>query len=344
MADQITKDVQSIAKRLKDDPVGLGPADEYKSIGTSRGEGIINSRGDVSGSNSEGSDDKEDQPVSPVPPADEPGDNDTGAGGGTNDGTDPADSLGGDVADVNDAITSDSTIGTMTGTDPDTGNPTAFNPTSLEDIEYSPPPDWPDPETPPDKSDIPVFVNVSNDTGWRSTKEEVGDIIIATTGGDAESGVFTPSGGTNWSFTWTIASAPAGPTIIVGSNCGISLNYGLGGDIVAICGVEGGDGPDDWPPDGFCEVTYDWAEGGYKGHENDPDCSAAQKIPNACIIIRSVSDDSRFFEFCRLANDGTKMTEVDANGVPIVGSTVKIIGNDGRMSSFTSTDVGEDIN
>lgn len=341
MADQITKDIQSIAGRVKPDPVGLGPADEYDSIGTSRGEGVINSRGDVTGSNSEGSDDKEDQPASPVPPADNPEDNDTGGVGGTDDGSAPDGAINGDVKDVDDQITTGSQIDTVTGTDPTTSDPVDLDLNTLEDIEYDPPPGWDSPDTPPDSAEGAAWVIANNTTLFQGS----GDAFLAyqVLNPTAVSYVTAAKVG----FVG-LAGHPRGYNFDQVGNVTFDPPQGITEVLFRANDLSEAEietvQPDDHPSDGSCSVVFDVAAGGYKGHVRDPDCSAAQKTPSQCIIIRSVTDNSKYFQFCKLASGSVKMTEVDEFGVAIPGSTVKIIGNDGRVESFTSTSVGGDMN
>jgi hypothetical protein len=88
--------------------------------------------------------------------------------------------------------------------------------------------------------------------------------------------------------------------------------------------------------------VFDSSEGGYKGAVNDPDCSAAQKLPTDFVIIRSVSDPSKFFRYTRLANGGTKITQVDSGGTPVPGTITKTTDEGGRVDGFfdVSLDAG----
>jgi hypothetical protein len=346
MADQSTKSIRRIVKSLKEDPTGLGAADELKSIPTSRGEGYINSRGDVSSSSNEGGEDKDEQPGTETPPTDDPGDNDTGGGGGINDGSDPGGSLGGDVADVVDELNTNDQTGTMTGVDPTTGNPLTINLGGIDGIEYNPPPGWDSPESEDGRAEIVEGAQNCASMGCPATVQAG---ARGATKWDQNSGYTYTIGYFKLSSSDTVP--PAGFDVFI-NNC------------TAPCVANGDTGfffpqlwrtsasttepplveSDEWPSDGSCQIAYDHSEGGFKGHEKDPDCTAGQITPSQCIIVRSGVDANRYFQFCKLDNGGTKITEVDANGVAVPGTVIKTVDEGGRFEDIHDISTGAGLN
>jgi hypothetical protein len=341
-ADQITKSIRRIVRGLEDDPIGLADADEYKSIGTSRGEAFINSRGDVTGSASEGSDDKEEKPSSTTPPTDNSDDNDTGGEGGTNSGSDPSGSEAGDVADVDDAVTTATQIGTLTGTDPATGTLMSLNLNTLEGIEYIPPPGWPNPDHGPAPTDFVLGIKWVRSGGQgalpdHSTKSQVKTISGAQLLAAGYSITADTSSNVAYFKPFAPFFEPAASTYSWVTNACTPTE----GDVTCPLTAEGA-AETTQPSDSSCQVVFDSSEGGYKGAANDPDCSAAQKLPTDFVIIRSVSDPSKFFRYTRLANGGTKITQVDSGGTPVPGTITKTTDEGGRVDGFfdVSLDAG----
>ncbi len=340
MADQATKSIRRIVRGLKDDPDGLGLADDYKGLGTSRGEAFINARGDVTGSRSTGSgDNKDERPSSSTPDTGNPDDNDTGGGGGVNSGSDPGGSLGGDVFDVDGSLTTDSQLGTLTGTDPTTANFTSLNLNTLEGIEYVPPDTWDD----PDEGPLPdgwtlgffwiaaAFANTRSPDPLTTAELDLPRVQSAVPG----STLFGVTKNSETSYTARYLR-PSFSDLFVGSTRFPCTTEGF-------CATdEDADRDQVWPTDGVCQVVYDTSEGGYKGNVKDPDCSAAQQSPTDFVIIKSVSDPSKFFRYTKLANGGTKITQVDAGGVPVPGTITKTTDEGGRVDGFfdVSLDAG----
>lgn len=339
MADQITKSVRRIVKDMKDDPNGLGATDELKGIGTSRGEGYINARGDVTSSSNDGSEDKDEQPGTSTPPTDDPADNDTGGGGGVNKGETDPDNLNGDAEYIDENASEGDTIGTVTGTSVDGQTIYSLVPTPIEGIEYIPPDTWNSPESPG---------TATEHTGVEITPANACSILGCPTNDVAES-----RGNTVWDsntgYTYTVGyfthlpgaidiypsgfSAPAFATCI---SCGSNTDGYF--PFVAKSDVTTAEPPPidlgDWPSDSVCQITYDHSEIGYKGNERDTDCSAAEKTASECVIIRSATDPSKYFRYCRLVNGGTKITTVDSSGTPTPGSVTKTTDADGRVNGF----------
>lgn len=344
-ADQITKSIRRIVRGLEDDPIGLADADEYKSIGTSRGEAFINSRGDVTGSASEGSDDKEEKPSSTTPPTDNPDDNDTGGEGGTNSGSDPSGAEGGDVADVDDALTTATQIGTLTGTDPTAGTLMSLNLNTLEGIEYIPPDTWDDPVLGPIPDGFTEgFWWITTSAGGNFKGEgafplEAAEAWIVDVGSSRFSIVSGPTKISDIRYDFDFFDnvlESTGTQVIDRLDCSGNPN-------ATFCTLTDEDVAETpWPSDNNCQVVFDEAAGGYKGNILDTDCSAAQKLPTDFVIIRSVTDPSKFFRYTRLANGGTKITQVDSGGTPVPGTITKTTDEGGRVDGFfdVSLDAG----
>lgn len=345
MADEITKSIRRIVRGLEDDPIGLADADEYKGIGTSRGEAFINSRGDVTGSKSEGSDDKEEKPGSSTPPNDNPNDTDTGGAGGTNDGSDPAGTLKGDVDDVDEAITTDSQIGTVTGTEPTFGGFTSLNLNTLEGIEYIPPEGWSDPFTPIE--DVAGQVIDVDNIAQGPNSPPLGLLSVEISQAAANAFVDSLAASTAVNFIELVVDEPGvarfwNEEVTPGSgtfNAHLYANFSTRPCAGAECQLPA---TQLHPSDGRCDVVFDTAAGGYKGNVKDPDCSAAQILPTNFVIIRSQSDPSKYFRYTKLANGGTKITQVDAGGAPVPGTITKTTDEGGRVDGFfdVSLDAG----
>jgi hypothetical protein len=345
MADQTTKSIRRIVKGMKDDPVGLGDAEDYKSIGTSRGEGYVNSRGDVTGSGSSGSGDKEEQPDSSAPPTDNPSDNDTGGGGGINDGR----TQDGDVADVHDDASSGDTITEVTGTSSDGGTFYTLAPNTIEGIEYIPPDGWGDPDGDPPQGYQHGYYwtttafggSIGGDTAWNSpgTLWDAAIVQINSDPNRQNAALFSSS------ITATDGEGIATAWLGVIESFRVSDNFRFTDNVDAIRNTCSGTTsycpatedevlPAEQPSDGICQIAYDHDAGGYKGHEKDPDCSASEKTASECVIIRSSTQSTRYFRYCRLADGGTKITEVDSSGAPKAGTIVKTTDADGRVNGF----------
>lgn len=347
MADQITKSVRRIVKGMKDDPLGLGEAEDYKGIGTSRGEAYINARGDVTGSGSDGSgEDKDEQPPSSTPDTGTPDDNDTGGGGGTNNGSSPEGALDGDVDAVVPVIETDTQVGTVTGTDPVTGDPVSLSVSPVEDIEYNPPPNWDD----PDEGPLPEGWTLG--TSWFTGGDAATRASYPAASADLELAIRQVPPNTQGWYSWdtltkisdtqytvqfhrTNPPGDPGPDQVLRFNC-TNESY---------CATDpDADREQEWPTDGNCEIVWDYSENGYKGNVKDPDCSAAQKTASDSIIIRSVDDSNKYYKFTRLNDGRTKISEVDSGGVIITDSVIKVVGENGRYDNLYPADLDGSIN
>lgn len=333
MSNETVKSIRRIVRGMEADPEGLGDPPDYKSIGTSRGIGYVNARGDVSGGGSEGGGDKEEQPGNDGGSGDAAGDeNDTGGNGGTNDGSTPGGATDGDVKDVYDALTPGAQHGTATGTDPATGNITSLNINTLEGIEYVPPDGW---ESPDSEEGFATTVEgpqscatfacpSSNDPGDRGA-----------TVWDSESGYAYTIG---YFIIGGISMPPAGYEGLENCvSCPVDSNGSYRPELARSLVTYSEPPPissGDWPSDGTCQVVWDEAAGGYKGHESDTDCSAAQKTASPFVIIRSQTDDTKYYRYTRLADGTTKIVIVDSGGTPVPGTIIKVVDESGKPIGF----------
>ncbi len=157
MSNETVRSIRRIVRGTPDAPEGIGAAEDVKSIGTSRGIGFVNARGDVTGGGSEGGPDANEKPDTSPPPTDDPEDNDTGGQGGQNTPGDPNDDpttdaegnpvLTGDVKTVFDAATTGATWGSVGGTV--NGSTTCLETHALAPVEFDSPPTWESPDDPP---------------------------------------------------------------------------------------------------------------------------------------------------------------------------------------------------
>ncbi|MCW8886985.1 MAG: hypothetical protein OQK12_17300 [Motiliproteus sp.] len=221
-----------------------------------------------------------------------------------------------------------SQVATMTGTDPTTGGAVSIDLNRDCGAEYDAPPGWDDPDNGP----VPEgweegtywFANAGILAGWGA------DPLSAAQ--DVENTRFSihigPTYVTDDYYTFyiwdNVLNSSVGAFGISRQNCG--------GSTAAYCTVTADDvSPAEHPSDGVCKIAYDCSEGGFKGHEKDPDCSAAEKTAETCKLIRSVSNTSKYTRYCRLGHGGTKITPTDSVGAPTPGAFSYELDSDGKV-------------
>lgn len=354
MSNEIVDSIRRIVG--KPDAVSAPPIEQFKRISNTRSIAYVNNRGDVSTSAQDGKDDLEDKPVTDTPLATD--DNDTG-GTGAQDGSpntnadptldpDGGEILTGDIKTVYDAVTSATTLGSVSGTYRGTSDVACFNSNPLgEGVEFEAPTGWDSPDDPPPITDwvegiffrLTVIGGAYDYWGAGGSPFAAKSQVKAVAGAELLAAGYYVFSETATAITYFKLAPPhlngLSTYAWISPTCGSINDPGVGPEICPLDSMPPDPDPRaSHPASGCCEVTWVEAESVYRGHPNDSECSASQLAGEAAPEICSIIDPSSCYRIERLQSGGSKITPVDASGAIVPSSIIIETDSSGKAIGF----------